>query len=154
MSKSTGSAPPLIDLAQKTCGVEDITLYAEQSGNHEHLLRTKRADLANTSNPCHDMDGLERHHFLTEKDLLVFQGSYDGPTDGLEAIEENLPLVRFGDTTNAGRQIGQHLRRLRFEPRKVILADQSSMMTSSVSAGQGFSMLNLQSKSGMVRYAL
>jgi len=140
-SIATTLTPSLIDLAQQTFGVEDITLYAGQSGNHEHLLRTKRADLAITSNPFLDMDGLERHHVLTEKYLLVLPGSYNGPTDKLDAIQANLPLVRFGDTTNAGRQIAQHLRRLRFEPRKVILADRSSMVTSCVSAGQGFSML-------------
>ncbi|MEX0281211.1 MAG: LysR family transcriptional regulator [Arenibacterium sp.] len=140
-SIATTLTPSLINLAQHAFGVEDITLYAGQSGNHEQLLRTKRADLAITSNPFLDMDGLERHHVLTEKYLLVLPGSYKGPTNSLEAIQTNLPLVRFGDTTNAGRQIAQHLRRLRFEPRTVILADRSSMVTSCVSAGQGFSLL-------------
>lgn len=140
-SVATTLTPPLIDLAQKMFNVEDITLHAGQSGNHEHLLRTKQADLAITSNPFLDMDGLERHHILTEKYLLVLPRSYDGPTESLEAIQARLPLVRFGDTTNAGRQIAQHLRRLRFEPGKVIQADRSSMVTSCVSADQGFSLL-------------
>ena len=140
-SIATTLTPPLIELAQTGFGVEDITLFAGQSGNHEQLLRTKRADLAITSNPFLDMDGLERHHVLTEKYLLVLPTTYHGPTDSLDAIQANLPLVRFGDTTNAGRQIAQHLRRLRFEPQKVILADRSSMVTSCGSAGQGFSLL-------------
>ena len=88
-----------------------------------------------------DMDGLERHHILTEQYLLVLPADYAGPTDSLEAILQRLPLVRFGDTTNAGRQIAQHLRRLRFEPDRVIQADRSSMVTSCVSTGQGFSLL-------------
>lgn len=140
-SIATTLTSALIDLAQRSYGVEDITLYAGQSGNHEQLLRTKRADLAITSNPFLDMDGLERHHVLTEKYLLVLPNSYAGPTHSLEAIQSYLTLIRFGDTTNAGRQIAQHLRRLRFEPKKVILADRSSMVTSCVSAGLGFSLL-------------
>ncbi len=140
-SVATTLTPPLIDLTQKMFNVEDITLHAGQSGNHEHLLRTKQADLAITSNPFLDMDGLERHHILTEKYLLVLPEAYNGPTKSLEAIQTRLPLVRFGDTTNAGRQIAQHLRRLRFEPDKVIQADRSSMVTSCVSTGQGFSLL-------------
>lgn len=140
-SIATTLTPGLIDLAQRVFHVEDITLHAGQSGNHEHLLRTKQADLAITSNPFLDMDGLERHHVLTEKYLLVLPVSYDGPTDSLEAVQQRLPLVRFGDTTNAGRQIAQHLRRLRFESERVIQADRSSMVTSCVSAGQGFSLL-------------
>ncbi len=109
--------------------------------NHEHLLRTKQVDLAITSNPFLDMDGLERHLILKEDYLLVLPKSYQGPIDSLEAIQRELPLVRFGDSTNAGRQIAQHLRRLRFEPDKVIQADRSSMVTSCVSAGQAFSLL-------------
>ncbi|CUH47396.1 LysR family transcriptional regulator [Ruegeria atlantica] len=140
-SIATTLTPSLVDFAQREFNVEDITLHAGQSGNHEHLLRTKQADLAITSNPFLDMDGLERHHVLTERYLLVLPEAYDGPTDSLEAIQTRLPLVRFGDTTNAGRQIAQHLRRLRFEPDKVIQADRSSMVTSCVSAGQGFSLL-------------
>ena len=140
-SIATTVTPSLIDIAQSVFGVEDITLHAGQSGNHEHLLRTKQADLAVTSNPFLDMDGLERHHVLTERYLLVLPDTYDGPTGSLEAIQTRLPLVRFGDTTNAGRQIAQHLRRLRFEPGRVIQADRSSMVTSCVSTGQGFSLL-------------
>ncbi len=140
-SVATTLTPWLVKLAQDEFGVEDITLHAGQSGNHEHLLRTKQADLAITSNPFLDMDGLERHHVLKEDYLLVLPGEYEGPTESLEAIQRELPLVRFGDTTNAGRQIAQHLRRLRFEPDKVIQADRSSMVTSCVSAGQGFSLL-------------
>lgn len=140
-SIATTLTPSLVELAQRVFNVEDITLYAGQSGNHEHLLRTKQADLAITSNPFLDMDGLERHHILTEKYLLVLPKTYNGPTDSLDAIQTRLPLVRFGDTTHAGRQIAQHLRRLRFDPGKVIQADRSSMVTSCVSAGQGFSVL-------------
>ncbi|EBA15933.1 Transcriptional regulator [Roseobacter sp. SK209-2-6] len=140
-SIATTLTPSLVALAQKDFGVEDITLHAGQSGNHEQLLRTKQADLAITSNPFLDMDGLERHHILKEDYLLVLPAGYQGSTDSLEAIQRELPLVRFGDTTNAGRQIAQHLRRLRFEPDRVIQADRSSMVTSCVATGQGFSLL-------------
>ncbi len=140
-SVATTLTPALVRLAQDEFGIEDITLHAGQSGNHEHLLRTKQADLAITSNPFLDMDGLERHSVLRENYLLVLPKTYKGPTNSLEAIQRELPLVRFGDTTNAGRQIAQHLRRLRFEPEKVIQADRSSMVTSCVSAGQGYSLL-------------
>lgn len=140
-SIATTLTPALVKLAQEEFEVEDITLHAGQSGNHEHLLRTKQADLAITSNPFLDMDGLERHEVLKENYLLVLPATYTGQTDSLEAIQRELPLVRFGDTTNAGRQIAQHLRRLRFEPGKVIQADRSSMVTSCVSAGLGFSLL-------------
>lgn len=121
--------------------MRDLTLHAGQSRDHERLLRTKRADLAITSNPILDLDGLERHPVIAESYLLVLPKDYKGPRDSLESVQEQLPLVRFSDTTNAGRQITQHLRRLKFEPRQVIQADRSSMVTSCVAKGRGFSLL-------------
>lgn len=131
----------LVALLEQQYGVQDLSLYAGQSGDHEHLLRTKQADLAVTSNAFLDLDGLERHTLLTESFLLVLPGSYRGPDDDLDAIQQRLPLVRFADSTAAGRLITQHLRRLKFEPDRVIQADRSSMVTSCVSAGMGFSLL-------------
>ncbi len=140
-SAATTLTPALVTLARDRYGVEDITLHAGQSGDHEQLLRTKRADLAITSNPFLDLDGLERHLILTEAYLLVLPSQYDGPVESLEAVQARLPLVRFADSTYAGRQIMQHLRRLRHEPRRVIQADRSSMITSCVAQGMGFSLL-------------
>ena len=140
-SVATTLTPELVALLENQYGVHDLSLYAGQSGDHEHLLRTKSADLAVTSNPFLDLDGLERHPILTESFLLVLPENYDGPDDSLDAIQERLPLVRFADSTYAGRLIMQHLRRLRFEPARVIQADRSSMVTSCVSAGMGFSLL-------------
>ncbi len=140
-SVATTLTPVLVSLAQEEFGVQEITLHAGQSGDHERLLRTKQADMAITSNPFLDLDGLERFPILTEAFLLVLPQTYDGPTDSLDAVQQRLPLVRFADSTYAGRLIMQHLRRLRFEPRRVIQADRSSMVTSCVAEGMGFSLL-------------
>ncbi len=140
-SIATTLTPELVALAQERYDVRDLTLHAGQSGDHERLLRTKRADLAITSNPILDIDGLERHPVIRESYVLVLPKDYKGPQDSLEDVQERLPLVRFADTTNAGRQIAQHLRRLKFEPGRVIQADRSSMVTSCVARGMGFSLL-------------
>lgn len=140
-SIATTLTPPLVTLAKKGFGVQDVTLHAGQSGDHENLLRTKKADLAITSNPFYDMDGLERHPILQESFLLVVPAKYRGPTDRLESVQAKLPLIRFGDTTSVGRQITQHLRRIRVQPQQVIQADRSSMVTACVSHGMGFTLL-------------
>lgn len=140
-SVATTLTAPLVTLAQDRYGVQDMTLHAGQSGDHERLLRTKQADLAITSDPFLDLDGLERHSVLRESFLLVLPANDTGPVDSLEAVQTRLPLVRFADSTFAGRLIMQHLRRLRFEPGRVIQADRSSMITSCVAQGMGFSLL-------------
>lgn len=140
-SIATTLTPGLVALAKKGFGVRDVTLHAGQSGDHENLLRTKKADLAITSNPFYDMDGLERHPILQEAFLLVLPEKYKGPTGSLNEVQSRLPLIRFADTTSVGRQITQHLRRLRLNPQQVIQADRSSMVTACVCNGMGFTLL-------------
>lgn len=140
-SVATTLTPALVTFVRDKFNVEDMTLHAGQSGDHERLLRTKKADIALTSDPLYDLDGLERHSVLQESYLLVLPTAYDGPVDSLEAVQSQLPLVRFADTTRAGRQTMQHLRRLKLEPNRVLQADRSSMITATVSNGMGFSLL-------------
>lgn len=140
-SIATTLTPDLVSLAQRDYDVRDLTLHAGQSGDHERLLRIKQADLAITSNPFLDLEGLERHPILTEGFLMVLPGGDAGPVGTLEAVLDRLPLVRFSDSTNVGRQITQHLMRLRLDPGQVIQADRSSMVTSCVAQGMGFSLL-------------
>lgn len=140
-SVATTVTPALVKLAKSQFNVADMTLHAGQSGDHERLLRTKEADLALTSNPLYDLDGLERFPVLKESYLLVLPASYNGPADSLEAIQSRLPLVRFADTTRVGRQTMQHLRRLKAVPEQMLQADRSSMVTACVSEGMGFSLL-------------
>jgi DNA-binding transcriptional LysR family regulator len=131
-SIATTLTPGLVALAKKGFGVRDVTLHAGQSGDHETLLRTKRADLAITSNPFYDMEGLGRHAVLQESFLLVVPSAYRGPTDSLEAVQRRLPLIRFADSTSVGRQVTQHRRRLRINPQQV---------TACVCNGMGFTLL-------------
>lgn len=140
-SIATTLSVPLVQLAKEQFGVQDMTLRAGQSGDHDTLLRTKQADVVISSNPFYDMDGLERHPVLSESFLLVLPASYDGPASRLEDILTCLPLIRFADTTSVGRQTEQHLRRLKLSVPRVIQADRSSMVTACVARGLGFTLL-------------
>ena len=140
-SIATTLSVPVVQLCRTRFGVQDMTLHAGQSGDHETLLRTKRADIVVSSNPFYDMDGLERHDVLTEAFLLVLPRGYDGPADRIEDVLSRLPLVRFADTTSVGRQTEAHLRRLKLNVPRVIQADRSSMVTACVARGMGFTLL-------------
>ncbi len=140
-SVATTVTPALVAIAKSKFNVADMMLHAGQSGDHERLLRTKEADIALTSDPMYDLDGLERFPVLKEAYLLVLPASYTGPTNSLDAIQAELPLIRFADTTRAGRQTMQHLRRLRAVPDQMLQADRSSMVTACVADGMGFSLL-------------
>ncbi|MEQ9257716.1 MAG: LysR family transcriptional regulator [Roseovarius sp.] len=141
-SIATTLTPALVRLLKSEIAVEDVTLHAGQSADHETLLQTKRADLVITSNPLYDIDGLERHEVLTENFLLVLPQSYRGPSAQLSDILAHLPLVRFAATTSVGRRTEQHLRRLKLTVPRVIQADRSSMVTACVAEGLGFTILS------------
>ena len=140
-SIATTLTPLLVATAQDEFRVQDVSLHAGISADHETLLRTKRADIAITSDPFYDMDGLERHPVLQERYLLVLPEGYTGPRDDLAAILAGMPLVRFADSTSVGRQIEQHLRRLKLRPPQLIQADRSSMVTACVASGMGVTFL-------------
>lgn len=140
-SIATTLTPKLVDMAQDDFRVQDVSLHAGLSGDHEALLRTKRADIAITSDPFYDMDGLERHPVLQERYLLVLPAEYTGPRDDLPSILSRMPLVRFADSTRVGRQVEQHMRRLKLRAPRVIQADRSSMVTACVADGMGVTFL-------------
>ncbi|HEY9037430.1 MAG TPA: LysR family transcriptional regulator [Roseovarius sp.] len=140
-SMATTLTPDLVTLAKADFGVEDMTIHAGQSKDHEGLLRTRKADLVITSDPLYDLDGLERHPIMTESFLLVLPQSYRGPTTSIGQLLQHLPLIRFAATTNVGRLTEQHLRRLKVRTPRVIQADRSSMVTACVARGMGFTFL-------------
>jgi DNA-binding transcriptional LysR family regulator len=140
-SMATTLTPDLVSLAKTDFGVEDMTIHAGQSKDHEGLLRTRKADLVITSDPLYDLDGLERHSIMTESFLLVLPQSYRGPTASIGELLQHLPLIRFAATTSVGRLTEQHLRRLKVRTPRVIQADRSSMVTACVARGMGFTFL-------------
>lgn len=140
-SIATTLTPDLIALAKADFGVEDMTIHAGQSKDHENFLRARKADLVITSDPLYDLDGLERHAIMTESFLLVLPQGYGGPTGSIGELLGHLPLIRFAATTNVGRLTEQHLRRLKLRAPRVIQADRSSMVTACVARGMGFTFL-------------
>jgi DNA-binding transcriptional LysR family regulator len=140
-SMATTLTPDLVALAKTDFGVEDMTILAGQSKDHEGLLRTRKADLVITSDPLYDLDGLERHPIMTESFLLVLPQSYQGPAGSIGELLQHLPLIRFAASTAVGRLTEQHLRRLKVRTPRVIQADRSSMVTACVARGMGFTFL-------------
>jgi DNA-binding transcriptional LysR family regulator len=140
-SIATTLAPHLAELARKLFAIPEVSLYAGLSSDHHALLRTRRADLAITSDAFFDMDGLTRHAMLTEQFLLVTPKGYSGPTDDLSRLARELPLVRFSRETPVGLRTEQHLRRVRLELPRSLEGDRSSVVMAPVAAGLGFALL-------------
>lgn len=140
-SIATTLAPALAALARETYRIPEISLFAGLASDHQNLLRSRRADLAVTSDAFFDIEGLTRHPILTEQYLLITPQGYEGPVDDLAALAERLPLVRFSRETAVGLRTDQHLRRARLELPRTIEGDRSSVVMAPVAAGIGFTIL-------------
>lgn len=140
-SIATTLAPVLAAMAREGLNIPEIRLFTGLASDHQYLLRSRRADLAVTSDAFYDIEGLTRHPVLTEQYLLVTPKGYAGPVEDLSLLAKALPLVRFSRETAVGMRIDQHLRRVRLEIPRTIEADRSSVVMAPVAAGIGFALL-------------
>ena len=140
-SIATTLAPSLAVIAREAFKIPEVRLFTGLASDHQDLLRSRRADLAVTSDAFFGIEGLTRHPILTEQYLLVTPRGHAGPFEDLSSLTKELPLVRFSRETAVGMRIDQHLRRVRLELPRTIEGDRSSVVMAPVAAGIGFALM-------------
>lgn len=140
-SVATILAPVLANLVRRRLKVDELTLSAGLANDHLVRLRTRRADIAVTSEIVFEAEDLSRHPILTESFLLVTPKGYSGPLDDLEKLARELPFVRFSRDTPVGLRVEQHLSRTRVALPRSLDGDRASVVMAPVAAGNGFSIL-------------
>lgn len=140
-SIATTLMPRLIELAVDRYKIPEVSIFAGIASNNATLLRDRRVDLAVTSDPMFDMDGLSRFPMLRERFVLILPKDYDKPISDLGKLANTLPLIRYSPETLVGRRIDQHLRRARLELPRSVEADRTGMVIATVAMGRGFSIV-------------
>lgn len=140
-SIATTLTPPLIELAKDRYNIPEVSIFAGIASNNATLLRDRRVDLAVTSDPMFDMDGLSRFPMLRERFVLILPKGYGGPVNDLGRLSKSLPIIRYSPETFVGRRIDQHLRRVRLELPRSVEADRTGMVIATVAMGRGFSIV-------------
>ena len=140
-SIATVLTDPILKTAQDEFSIPEVVLRAGLAPDHEVLLRARKVDIVVTSDPLFDLDGLIRLPLVTETFLLVLPQSYASSGDNLDAVVDDLPLVRFTTEAPVGRRTDQHLRRIRQAIPRTISADRTSMIMAAVATGRGFAIL-------------
>lgn len=140
-SIATTLAPGLAAVARDAFRIPEVRLFTGLASDHQSLLRSRRADLAVTSDAFFDIEGLMRHPILTEQYLLVTPKGYAGRIDDLSRLARELPLIRFSREAAVGMRTDQHLRRMRLELPRTIEGDRASVVMAPVAAGIGFALL-------------
>ncbi len=141
-SLATLLTPVLVETATTRYQVPRISLFADLSNTHQQLIKSRQVDLLVTSQAFYDLDGLVRHPLLEESFLLVLPAGFEQPSDDLEKLARQLPMVRFSPSTPVGLLVDQHLRRCNIDIERCIDADRTTMIMSTVAAGHGFCILS------------
>lgn len=97
----------------------------------------RELDMVGTSDALEQVDGLERHHLLTERYLVLTPASWPETTT-LAALLARGPLVRYSARSQVGAQIDRHLHRQGHEVARTLELDGSDTVFAMVSAGHGF----------------
>ena len=117
------------------------SVWSGLSASHREALLAREVDIIITA----DADALggadlERHDILTEPHLLALPARYTGPVDDLAELARTMDFIRFSARSHTGRQIEQHLRRLRLEPPARLEFDTSDALLAMVAAGLGWAL--------------
>jgi DNA-binding transcriptional LysR family regulator len=106
-------------------------------------LLERTLDLIITNDPMDDVDGIVRHHILTEGYILVVpRTGAKLPLTDLKAIARKLPLIRWNPLSRNGFDIERQLRRMGVDIERRFEFDSPSAILSMVSSGLGWAIMN------------
>jgi DNA-binding transcriptional LysR family regulator len=117
------------------------SVWSGLSANHRKALLAREVDVIITAEADALAEGdFERHDIVTEPHLLVLPARYTAQVDDLAALARDLDFIRFSARSHTGRQIEQHLRRLRIEPPVRLEFDTSDALLAMVANGIGWTL--------------
>lgn len=114
------------------------SVWSGLSPEHERSLLDREVDLIVAGDVMEDLEGLVRHHVLTEPFFLAVPKSYRGPTDDLTELARRLDLVRYSARSTFGRKVERHLRRIKVVPPRRFEFDTADAVIAMVGAGVGW----------------
>lgn len=104
----------------------------------DHFASRRVDIIITTGETLPDSLAATSYDLLIEPYLLALPRRYDGPLDDLAALARDFDIIRFSERSNIGRDIEQHLRRLRLQPPHRMEFDFSDSVLSMVGNGAGW----------------
>jgi DNA-binding transcriptional LysR family regulator len=132
-------APALVKaVVQRALPITTVSILRGMAVQHATDLSRREVDVAITSNPLIDVEGMERHELIHERFVLALPKGEFGQQAGLRDIAAQLPMIRYSARTEAGRLIEQHLRRLRLDVPQGHSFDSPEDLFAMICMGQGW----------------
>jgi DNA-binding transcriptional LysR family regulator len=95
--------------------VKTISILRGMAAHHARELPRRDVDVAITSNPLSDVEGMERHELIHERFVMILPKDAIPRHATLPEVAAQLPMIRYSARTEAGRMIENHLRRQRLD---------------------------------------
>jgi DNA-binding transcriptional LysR family regulator len=107
--------PAVLDaISERRLPVTSVSLMRGMAFDQVRALVNRDVDIAITSDPLYDTEGMERHELIHERFILALPPGIPRNA-ALRDIAGRLPLIRYTPRTQAARTIEHHLRRLRLD---------------------------------------
>lgn len=109
-------APAIVQaVVRRELPVKTISILRGMAAHHVHELPRRDVDIAITSNPLSDVEGMERYELIHERFILILPKGAVPRNASLREIASQLPMIRYSARTEVGRMIENHLRRQRLD---------------------------------------
>jgi DNA-binding transcriptional LysR family regulator len=141
----------LVDSFAATCGsiftkrllgkVSQLSIRTGLSPHQGEALLRRDLDLIVTSDPLIDANDVVRYRLFSERYLVITPKDIRKPVhdiEGLRALANALPIVRFNRTSQVGMQIERYLRRIEIRMPNRLELDNADALTSMVAEGIGW----------------
>jgi DNA-binding transcriptional LysR family regulator len=132
-------APAILDaVVSRRLRIETVSILRGMAQYQGRELVDREVDVAITSNPLYDVEGMERHELLQEQFMVLLPRAANTRRLSLRDLAQRLPLIRYSNRTEAGRLIERHLRRQRIAIPHTFSFDAPEEMFAMVAMGRGF----------------
>jgi DNA-binding transcriptional LysR family regulator len=118
--------------------IKTVSILRGMAAHHARELPRRDVDIAITSNPLSDVEGMERYELIYERFILILPKGVVARNAGLRDIASLLPMIRYSARTEVGRMIESHLRRQRLDIPHGHAFDAPEDLFSMISLQQGF----------------
>lgn len=120
-----------------------LAVWSGLSPSMGQALLAREVDLAVTTDPLEDVDGLDRSPLWHEPFILLIPKAISLAGSGvqLKRLAAEYPLIRYSARSHIGGQIERHLRRLRVTVDRRLEIDTSDAVVAMVAAGIGWAIL-------------
>lgn len=112
-SLSVPLVPDLVDKARSVIPTGNISVWSGLSLDHVPAFTQRELDILVATETLEDVGGLERYLLFTEPYVLLMPAESSMHDLSLRDLASRHPFVRYSYHNQTGRQIEQHLRRLR-----------------------------------------